>query len=67
MRGTVRKLVSERGFGFLKCDGQPDVFFHFSTVVGGSDAFDAMYEEQSVEFELADGSDKPRATMVRAV
>lgn len=67
-RGIIKKVVSDRGFAFIRRDGASDVFFHFSKVVGGSDAFEGMFEDQEVEFELDEkSSDRPRAKMVRTL
>ncbi len=60
--GTVKKLVSDRGFGFLLPDGTPergaDLFFHRSDVSG--DGFDALREGQRVSYDL--GKDERRGT-----
>ncbi len=50
--GLVVKLIHERKFGFIRADNfRNDIFFHYSTVVGGAKA-DQWYEGQEVEFEL---------------
>lgn len=68
-RGTVKKLVNERGFGFISTEeGGGDVFFHHSVVEDGG--FDTLREGQSVEYELEAGGSRgkgPRASKVRAV
>ena len=58
-RGHIKKLVGDRGFGFVRVDGQPDVFFHLSVLTGGVQ-FEDLYEEQEVEFELDPKAPKPR-------
>ncbi len=64
-QGVVKKLVSDRGFGFLSpTGGGEDVFFHHSTVQEGG--FDNLQEGQTVEFEVEDGGGGkgPRASVV---
>ena len=53
-QGTIKKLVKDRGFGFISTNsGKGDVFFHVSAVADG--AFDALQEGQNVEFEIVEG------------
>ena len=64
--GTVKKLAQERGFGFIKPNSGPDVFFHHSVVADRQ--FDNLVLGQSIEFEL-DGTNAakgPRAKYVVA-
>ena len=70
-QGVIKKLVSDRGFGFISGERQ-DVFFHHSTVLDGG--FDNLQVGQSVEYELegeAGGRSRqgrgPRAASVRAL
>jgi CspA family cold shock protein len=49
LRGTVKRIVADRGFGLISGNGR-DVFFHFSSVEG--DRFDELREGQKVEYEL---------------
>lgn len=48
MQGTVRKIVSDRGFGFIAAGSGQEYFFHASGVQDGR--FDDLREGQSVEF-----------------
>jgi CspA family cold shock protein len=47
--GTIKKLVGDRGFGFIQTEDGSDIFFHRSQVEG--DAFDTHREGQSVTYE----------------
>jgi len=48
--GKVRKIVSDRGFGFIEVEGEErDVFFHHSTCDGVD--FEALVEGQEVKIE----------------
>jgi cold shock protein len=64
--GTIARVITDRGFGFIKPDdGGADVFFHHTGVVGGG--FDSMQEGQAVSFDVGrdERSNKPRAENVR--
>lgn len=68
-QGTIKKIVSDRGFGFIAGD-EGDIFFHISAVENAN--FDDLHEGQQVEFELADsqgdrGGKGPRASRVSPV
>ena len=45
-QGKIKKLVSERGFGFIESDGG-DLFFHHSEVTGAP--FEELREGQKVD------------------
>jgi CspA family cold shock protein len=62
-QGTIRKLVSERGFGFLTTGGRQDLFFHHTSVEGTS--FETLHEGQDVQYEEGHGPKGPRAEAVR--
>ena len=47
--GTIKKLVSDRGFGFIQQADGADLFFHRTAVTGTS--FDQLTEGQSVTYE----------------
>ncbi|MEM7165501.1 MAG: cold shock domain-containing protein [Planctomycetota bacterium] len=63
-QGTIKKLVSDKGFGFIQSDGQ-DVFFHSSALANAS--FDDLREGDSVEFTMGDGPKGPRAENVNTL
>jgi CspA family cold shock protein len=63
--GKVKKLVRERGFGFISDTDGNEVFFHQSSVMDSK--FDSLSEEQAVEFEVEKSPKGPRAINVRAV
>ena len=62
-QGTVKKLVSERGFGFIEGE-RGDLFFHHSEVQGIS--FEELREGQAVEYTVGQGKKGPCATSIRA-
>jgi CspA family cold shock protein len=63
-QGKIKRLVSDRGFGFVEA-GQNDMFFHHSDVEGVS--FDELREGQTLQYEKGQGPKGPRATNVRLV
>ena len=63
--GKIKKLVRERGFGFISDTDGTEVFFHRSSLMDVE--FDALSEEQSVEFETEKSDKGPRAINVRVV
>ena len=63
-QGTIKKLVSDKGFGFIAGDGG-DVFFHHSSVE--ETTFEALQEGQSVTYEEGEGPKGPRAENVKLV
>lgn len=62
LRGKIRSLNADKGFGFIKPSaGGADLFFHCSAV----DAeFTALTLELPVEYEIDANADKPRAKQV---
>lgn len=63
--GKIKKLVRERGFGFISDTDGREVFFHQSSILDTQ--FDALNEEQNVEFEVENSPKGPRAVNVRVV
>ncbi len=67
--GKIKKLVADKGFGFIQPDDGPDVFFHHTTVA--DQQFDDLTEGQRVEFTIDQGggggskSKGPRAATVK--
>ena len=61
--GTIKKLVRDRGFGFITGQDGAEVFFHRNAVQGA--AFDSLAEGQAVEFDSEQGEKGPRAANVR--
>jgi len=64
VRGRIKKLVRDRGFGFINADDGREIFFHRSSLQELD--FDELREEQSVEFEVERTDKGPRATKIRA-
>ena len=61
--GTIKRLVRDRGFGFIRDDGGQEWFFHRSSVQG---SFDELNEGQRVSFDEEPSAKGPRAGNVRS-
>lgn len=62
--GKIKKLLSEKGFGFIEGD-RDDLFFHHSEVQGKS--IEELTEGQTVQYEIGEGRKGPCAVSVRTV
>jgi CspA family cold shock protein len=63
--GTVKKVVSDRGFGFIAAEDGKEYFFHRSGL-DSSLNFDSLNGGEAVTFEIEASQKGPRATRVRA-
>ena len=63
-QGKIKKLISDRGFGFVEND-RGDLFFHHSEVTDVP--FEELREGQMVEYEVGQGRKGPCATSVRVI
>lgn len=61
--GTIKKVVSDRGFGFIASDDGTEYFFHRS----GIDMFDSLQGGERVTFEIESSPKGPRAAKVTVV
>jgi cold shock protein len=51
--GTVKWFNEAKGYGFIKRDDGPDLFVHYTNIVGSG--FRTLKEEDNVEFEVNEG------------
>lgn len=63
--GTIKKLISDRGFGFITADDGKDYFFHRDGLSATLD-FDRLTGGEKVSFDVESSPRGPRATNVRA-
>ena len=63
--GTVKWFNESKGFGFIQQDDGPDVFAHFSNIVGNG--FKTLTDGQKVEFTVTDGAKGPQASNIVAL
>lgn len=62
-KGRVKKMVRERGFGFIRGDDGKEVFFHRSGMQTGD--YDSVAEGDVVEYVIQEGPRGARAEHVR--
>ncbi len=63
--GTIKKVVADRGFGFISAEDAKEYFFHRDGL-DSSLNFDRLIGGERVEFEVEASPKGPRATKVRA-
>jgi CspA family cold shock protein len=65
-QGTIKKLVSDRGFGFItRENGDKDLFFHSKELQGTT--FEELKEGDKVQFEVAESPKGPNAVSVSKI
>lgn len=62
MRGNVKWFNNSKGYGFIGRDDGPDVFVHYSAIVG--DGYRTLQEGDAVDFEIVQGPKGPQASNV---
>ncbi len=65
VKGKVKFFNNSKGFGFIEQEEGPDVFVHFSAIVGSG--FRTLAEGQQVEFSVTQGEKGPQAENVTAL
>jgi CspA family cold shock protein len=63
-QGVIKKLVADKGFGFIQGD-RGDLFFHHSALEGAM--IEDLHQGQKVQYEEGRGPKGPRAEKVRIV
>lgn len=63
-RGVIKKLVSDKGFGFIQGE-RGELFFHLSALEGST--FESLREGQAVEYTEGRGPKGPRAESVTII
>jgi CspA family cold shock protein len=64
--GTIKKIVADRGFGFIAAEDAKEYFFHRGGLDSSLD-FDRLVGGEKVEFEITQSPKGPRAERVRAL
>jgi CspA family cold shock protein len=62
--GKIKKVLSEKGFGFIEGE-RDDLFFHHSEVQGTT--IEQLSEGQLVEYQIGQGKKGPCAVSVQLV
>ncbi len=60
--GTVKWFSNQKGFGFIQQENGPDLFVHYTAIVG--DGFKSLEEGERVNFEIGEGKKGPVAINV---
>jgi cold shock protein len=63
--GTIKKVVSDRGFGFITAEDGNDYFFHRNELESSLD-FDRLNGGERVTFDVQSSPKGPRAAHVQA-
>ena len=63
--GTIKKIVADRGFGFIAAEDAKEYFFHRDALDSSLD-FDRLSGGERVTFEVEQSPKGPRAGQVRA-
>ncbi len=61
--GTVKWFNEKKGYGFISCEEEDDLFVHYSDIE--TDGFKTLSEGQKVDFEVGDGEKGPSAKNVK--
>lgn len=61
--GTVKSFSAEKGFGFIARSDGPDIFVHYSGILG--QGFRSLSDNDRVHFDIAEGERGPQAIKVR--
>jgi cold shock protein len=62
VQGQVKWFNNSKGYGFIGRDDGPDVFVHYSAIVG--EGFRTLQEGDLVEFDIVEGPKGPQAEKV---
>jgi CspA family cold shock protein len=63
--GTIKKIVADRGFGFIAAEDAKEYFFHRGALDTSLD-FDRLQGGERVQFEIEQSPKGPRAAQVRS-
>lgn len=63
LTGKIKRLMTEKGFGFIAASDGNEYFFHQSACT--QTPFDTLREGQAVTFEAGQGPKGPRGENVR--
>jgi CspA family cold shock protein len=62
VKGTIKKSIRDRGFGFISAEDGREIFFHRTEVVGAD--FNSLHEGDTVTFGVEQGDKGPKAINV---
>ena len=62
-QGTVKWFNNSKGYGFIECEGEKDLFVHMNDIL--MDGYKTLAEKQKVEFGVGEGTKGPAAKNVK--
>ncbi len=62
-KGTVKRIIRERGFGFISAEDGREIFFHRSELQNVD--FDNLQQGDHLEFNIIKGDKGPKATDIK--
>lgn len=62
-KGTVKRIMRERGFGFILAEDGREIFFHRSELQNVD--FNELKEGDHLEFSVTKGNKGPQATDIK--
>lgn len=62
--GRIKKIIPERGFGFVRGEDGTEVFFHRTELTVD---FDSLEEGQQVTYDVVNSPKGPRARNLKAL
>lgn len=64
-KGKIKRIIRDRGFGFIEAEDGREIFFHRSGLVEVN--FDELKEGDGVEFETEQSPKGARATNIKRI
>lgn len=65
LKGKIKRMIRDRGFGFIEAEDGKEIFFHQTGLVEVD--FDELKEGDEVEFETEQSPKGARATNVKRI
>ena len=62
--GTIKRVIADRGFGFIAADDEKEYFFHRGAL-DASMEFERLVGGERVDFDVEESPKGPRASHVR--
>jgi cold shock protein len=62
--GTIKRVIADRGFGFISAEDEKEYFFHRGALDASLD-FDRLVGGERVDFDVESSPKGPRAANVR--
>lgn len=63
MIGKIKKLIRDRGYGFIEAEDEKEIFFHQTSLIDVE--YDSLEEGQQVEFDVENEPKGPKASNVK--